>query len=187
MNRRENSGRRRAAFREPRRSILVVCGAKSTEPAYFDGLKRSRRNPAVTIKIKSKPADPATVVKYAADLGRRAGAEYDEIWCVVDVDEFDLDKAVATARQLDVCLAISNPCFEYWLLLHFEACTAPLTCYGEVEKRLLRHVPGYRKSALRFDDYAHGVDVAVDRARHPDAGHGRNPSSQVGLLVEKIG
>jgi len=187
MNRRENSGRRRAPFREPNRSILVVCGAKATEPAYFDGLKRSRRNPAVTIKIKSKPADPRDRREVRGRSRTPRPGEYDEIWCVVDVDEFDLDKAVAAARQLNVCLAISNPCFEYWLLLHFEACAAPLTCYGDVEKRLLRHVPGYRKSALRFDDYAHGVDVAVERARHPDAGHGRNPSSQVGLLVEKIG
>jgi hypothetical protein len=75
MNRRENSGRRRTPFREPHRSILVVCGARATEPAYFDGLKRSRRNPSLTIKIKAKPADPEAVVKYAADLGRRAGAE----------------------------------------------------------------------------------------------------------------
>ncbi|WP_328617639.1 RloB family protein [Amycolatopsis sp. NBC_00355] len=186
MNRRENSSRRRAPFREPHRSILVVCGAKATEPAYFDGLKRSRRNPAVTIKIKSKPADPSAVVKYAADLGRRAGAAYDDVWCVVDVDEFDLDKALTAARRLDVRLAISNPCFEYWLLLHFEACAAPLTCYGDVEKRLRRHVPGYHKSALRFDDFAHGVDKAVDRARRPDAGHACNPSTQVGLLVEQM-
>ncbi|MFJ1765539.1 RloB family protein [Amycolatopsis sp. NPDC088138] len=164
-----------------------MCGAKATEPAYFDGLKRSRRNPAITIKIKSKAADPAAVVKYAADLGSRAGAGYDEVWCVVDVDEFDLDKAVTAARQLDVRLAISNPCFEYWLLLHFEACAAPLTCYGDVEKRLLKHVPGYRKSALTFGDYVHGVAAAVERARHPEAGHTRNPSTQVGLLVEKIG
>jgi hypothetical protein len=85
-----------------------------------------------------------------------------------------------------VALAVSNPCFEYWLLLHFEACAAPLTCYGDVEKRLLKHVPGYRKAALRFEDYAGGVTAAVERARHPEAGHARNPSTQVGRLVEKI-
>ncbi|RSD10396.1 RloB family protein [Amycolatopsis eburnea] len=185
MTRRENSRRRRAPFRDPLLSILVVCGAAATEPAYFEGLKRFRRNPAVTVKIKAKPADPETVVRYAAGLASREAA-YDEVWCVVDVDEFDLDKAVETADRLQVNLAVSNPCFEYWLLLHFETCVAPLTCYGDVEKRLLRHVPAYRKSALRFDDYASGVEVAVERARHPDAGHGRNPSTQVGRLIEKI-
>jgi len=186
MSRRENSGRRRPAFREPRLSLLVVCGAKATEPAYFEGLKRARRNPAVTIKIKAKAADPEAVVRYAADLRDRADGMHDEVWCAVDVDEFDLAKALALAKRRHINLAISNPCFEFWLLLHFEACAAPLTCYGEVEKRLLKHVPGYRKSALRFDDYLAGIDAAVDRARHPAAGHVRNPSTQVGALVEKM-
>lgn len=101
-------------------------------------------------------------------------------------DEFDLEKAAATARRLRVELAVSNPCFEYWLLLHFEACAAPLVCYGDVEKRLRRHIPGYSKSGRRFDDYVSGVDLAVERARQPDAGHTRNPSTRVGLLVETI-
>ncbi|WP_318306523.1 RloB family protein [Amycolatopsis solani] len=186
MTRRENSDRRRPAFREQRLSLLVVCGAKATEPAYLEGLKRARRNPAVTVKVKVKAADPEAVVRYAAELSDRARGAHDEVWCVVDVDEFDLERAVVLARRLGVNLAVSNPCFEYWLLLHFEACAAPMNCYGDVEKRLLRHLPGYRKSALRFAHYEHGVDAAVRRSRHPEAGHARNPSTQVGLLVEKM-
>ncbi|WP_410654409.1 RloB family protein [Amycolatopsis sp. lyj-112] len=191
MTRRENSGRRRPAFREQRTSILVVCGAEATEPAYFEGLKRARRNPAVTIKIKAKRGAPETVVKYAAGMRDRAEGTHDEVWCVVDVDEFDLGKAVATAYRLDVNLAISNPCFEFWLLLHFEACSAPLICYGDVAKRLVKHVPGFSKAALRFTDYESGVESAVIRARkqnrEPGAEHGRNPSTGVWALVEKIG
>lgn len=190
MTRRENSGRRRPAFREQRTSILVVCGAEATEPAYFEGLKRARRNPAVTIKIKAKRGDPEAVVKYAAGMRDRAEGTHDEVWCVVDVDEFDLDKAVAAARRLRVNLAISNPCFEFWLLLHFEGCSAPLTCYGDVAKRLVKHVPEVSKSALRFSDYDHGVESAVLRAKkakvEPGAEHNLNPSTGVWALVEKI-
>lgn len=108
------------------------------------------------------------------------------MWCVVDVDEFDLTRALVLARQCGINLAISNPCFEYWLLLHFEACAAPMTRYAEVERRLRRHVPGYRKSALDFQDFAHGVDAAVNRACRDSAGHEINPSTQVGTLVAKI-
>lgn len=188
MTRRENSGRRRSAFREPRRSLLVVCGAAATEPVYFDGLKRDRRNPAITVKIKAKAADPEAVVKYAASVRDRAEGGHDEVWCVVDVDEFDLCKAVSAALRLRVNLAISNPCFEFWLLLHFEACAAPLTYYRDVKKRLLKHVPAYDKSALRFEDFAHGVDDAVERARCAEFGaeHERNPATGVWALVEKI-
>ncbi|GAA1943647.1 RloB family protein [Amycolatopsis minnesotensis] len=87
MTRRENSDRRRRAFREPRLSLLVVCGAAATEPAYFEGLKRIRRNPAVTVKIKAKAADPEAVVKYAAGMRDRAEGTHDEVWCVVDEHE----------------------------------------------------------------------------------------------------
>ncbi|WP_233225499.1 RloB family protein [Amycolatopsis sp. CA-126428] len=186
MTRRENSDRRRPAFREQRLSLLVVCGARATEPAYLEGLKRARRNPAVKVKVKVKAADPEAVVRYAAQLSDRTSGAHDEVWCVVDVDEFDLERAVVLARSLRVNLAVSNPCFEYWLLLHFEACAAPVKCYRDVERRLLRYVPGYSKSALRFAHDEPGVDAAVQRSRHPDAGHARNPSTQVGLLVEKM-
>ncbi|MFI9452356.1 RloB family protein [Amycolatopsis sp. NPDC052450] len=190
MTRRENSGRRRSAFREQRTSVLVVCGAEATEPGYFEGLKRARRNPAITVKIKAKRGDPDAVVKYAAGMRDRAEGTYDEVWCVVDVDEFDLDKAVATARRLRIDLAISNPCFEFWLLLHFEACSAPMTCYGDVAKRLVKHVPGFDKAALRFADYENGIEAAVLRAKkqngEPGGEHGRNPSTGVWVLVDKI-
>ncbi|QWF77061.1 RloB family protein [Amycolatopsis sp. CA-230715] len=188
MTRRENSDRRRRAFRAPRLSLLVVCGAAATEPAYFEGLKRARRNPAVTVKVKAKPGGPEGVVKYAAGMRDRAAGTHDEVWCVLDVDEYDLCKAVSAASRLKVNLAISNPCFEFWLLLHFEACAAPLTCYNDVEKRLRKHLPEYDKSALRFEDYAQGVDNAVERARGSGLGaeHERNPATGVWALVEKI-
>lgn len=104
MTRRENSGRRRPAFREQRTALLVVCGAEVTEPAYFEGLKRARRNPAVTVKIKARRGDPVSVVKYAAGMRDRAEGAHDEGWCVVDVDDFDLTPAVVLARRLRVNL-----------------------------------------------------------------------------------
>ncbi|ADJ48023.1 hypothetical protein AMES_6198 [Amycolatopsis mediterranei S699] len=167
-----------------------MCGAEATEPAYFQGLKQARRNPAVTIKLKAKPADPDTVVRHAAGLRDNAADTYDEVWCVVDVDEFDVAKAVVTARRVRVNLAISNPCFEYWLLLHFEACTAPLTCYSDVARRLRRHVPEYDKTALRFADYASGVDAAVERSLGRGhvltTEHEHNPATGVWALVKKV-
>ncbi|MGH3624474.1 MAG: RloB family protein, partial [Sciscionella sp.] len=90
-----------------------------------------------------------------------------------------------------VRLAISNPCFEYWLLLHFESCSAALSwCYAEVRKRLLRYVPEYDKSSLRFVDFASGVDTAVDRGRLRCGQLGTeycvNPSTGVWALVEQL-
>ncbi|MGW4485546.1 RloB family protein [Amycolatopsis sp. NPDC004368] len=93
---------------------------------------------------------------------------------------------LVVASRHGINLAISNPCFEYRLLLHFEACAAPMTRYVEVERRLREHVPGYRKSSLDLEDFARGVDDAVNRACADSADHEINPSTQVGTLVAKI-
>ena len=117
---------RRPPFREPRLRLLVVCGGKRTEPDYFRGLKSHLRNPAVQIRLKPKVGAPRDLVEHARKIAPDGGDEFDEVWCVVDSDEFDLKQAVALAAKLNVRLAVSNPCFELWLLLHHQDCEAPL-------------------------------------------------------------
>lgn len=190
MTRREASSHRRPPYRIQRQAILVVCGGVQTEPRYFDGLKQAYRNTAVNITIKKKGACPEDVMRYALKLRDQSGSAYDECWCVLDVDDFDLMPCLSLARKNLVNLAISNPCFEYWLLLHFEACSAPLARYHDAVKRLLKHVPHYEKSALKFADFSDGVVDAVERARRigcdPGTEHERNPSSGVWTLVENL-
>lgn len=188
MTRRENRRSRSAPIREERPQILIVCGGAATEPSYFRGLKKERRNPAVRVLVESKGVDPVSLVHFAAQKRDLMGC--DEVWCAVDVDEFDLSKALSAATRKGVNLAVSNSCFEYWLLLHFELCTAPLTCFGDVRRRLVKHLPRYDKSSLCFADFAPGVDEAVHRARSRceavGTEHTRNPSTGVWALVRQV-
>ena len=180
------SRQRRQAFREPRLRLLLVCGGERTEPTYFRGLKRHVRNPAVEIRVKSKGRAPKELVEYARFIAPIGADEFDEVWCVVDRDEFDLEAAVACAADLDVRLAVSNPCFELWLLLHHEDCTAELGDAKSVLRRLARKVPAYQKNELRFADFEKGVHDAVRRAERLDPSgrdHRRDPSSGVWRLV----
>ncbi|HTI22314.1 MAG TPA: RloB family protein [Kutzneria sp.] len=183
--RRENSSGRRAPFREPRTQILVLCGGTRTEPDYFEGLKRSRRNPAVQVKVLGKGIDPAQLVAHA----HRVGGAYDEVWCVVDTDEFDIARAMTLADQLDVRLAVSNPCFEVWLLLHFDDHKGVACSYRQLVPKLIRHVPGYDKCDLDFAQYDAGVADAVRRGERLDPSgreHTRNPSTGVWKLVRQV-
>ena len=187
--RRENSQRRRQGNREPADRILIVCGGVVTEPGYFEGLRRFHRNPAIKVVIKKKPVDPANLVQYAVTLRDNEADSFDDVWCVVDVDEFDLVPAVRLATRNNISLAVSNPCFETWLLLHFTNHTAPLTCYAEAERVLLRFVPDYGKTRLDFARYADGVGRAIERAEklaEPGREHVRNPASGVWPLVRKF-
>lgn len=131
----------------------------------------------------------AVVVDYARKFRDRTGDDYDQVWCVLDVDDFDFGEALAAARRSDINLAISNPCFELWLLLHHAGVTAAMQGASESLLRLKRVVPEYDKADLRFADFAEGIPDAVRRARllfNGDAPLGPNPSTGMWRLVSLI-
>jgi hypothetical protein len=133
--------------------------------------------------------DPRGVVDYALKYRDLAQDDYDQVWCVLDVDDFDFTKALLTAEREGINLAISNPCFEVWLLLHHREIAMPLSGAVAVMAMLKQAVPGYHKASLRFEDFADGVPTAVLRARRlsdVDATFGPNPSSGMWRLVELI-
>jgi hypothetical protein len=166
-----------------------MCGGVVTEPGYFNGLRQATRNPAVRVCVKKKGIDPTSLVDHAAAIRELDPDAFDEIWCVIDVDQFNLPDAIAVASNRGVRLAISNPCFEIWLLLHCADCTAPVGNPAEAVRRLKRHIPGYSKQELRFETFAPGVAEAIERARglgpHGEE-HLRNPSTGVWVVAQTI-
>jgi hypothetical protein len=84
--------RRRVAVRSVRKTLLVFCEGKRTEPEYLNALKLQpavREVAAVEIRVAqaSSGAVPLTLVSRAVDASSRAMNESDEIdefWCVYD-------------------------------------------------------------------------------------------------------
>lgn len=180
MTRRENSQRRSKRTVPPRRNnVLVVSGGQKTESQYFSGLRLARRAP---ITVKYKVDAPHNLVKYAAKLRDQYREEFQSVWCVVDVDNFDIAAAVKAADRARVNLAVSNPCFELWLLLHFADHRAHIADYRAARDLLDHHVPGYDKK-LDYAAFDPGVEQAVARAAllGPD-----NPATGVGRLVHSV-
>ena len=60
--------KRREAFKEARKSILIVCEGEETEPIYFKALKRRLRLIMVDVEIVGEGAAPITVVNSAIQL-----------------------------------------------------------------------------------------------------------------------
>ena len=90
------------------------------------------------------------------------------MWCVFDRDEHErFDEALSMARDNGFKLAVSNPCVELWLLLHFRESPGARHRH-DVQKMLGDHLPGYDKK-LDFDKLAHGVADATARAKRLDA------------------
>ena len=104
------------------------------------------------------------------------------MWCVVDVDDFDIGAATTLAQAEAVELAVSEPCFELWLLLHFADHKAYIANGRAACALLARHVPGYDKK-LDFGQFDEGVEEAIKRAKGLGPG---NPSTDVWRLVELL-
>jgi hypothetical protein len=166
-----------------------VCGSEKTEEYYLRGLRDSVGNRAVDVTLVNRPKDPLAVVSYAAKYPAISRRDFDEVWCVFDVDDFDTTPACSLAAAESIEVAVSNPCFEFWLLLHHEDHRGHLNTCSAAVIRLRRHLPNYDKTRLEFSDFASGVADACERAKRIDAGceaPRSNPSSGVWRLVETI-
>jgi hypothetical protein len=192
---------RRSSFREPRKRILILCEGIVTEPEYFDDFRREERNALVDVIIDDEGGSPKTLVERAAARKKEAekkakrfaddNLRYDEVWCVYDVDQHPkLSDANQQARDNGIELAVSNPCFELWLLLHFSDQNAHIE-RNKLVPFLRRQIPGYQKRAP-FDLLRKGYEGAVQRAKGlkkqciANGTEGSNPSTEVYRLTERI-
>lgn len=180
----ETDLRRRTSVREQRRTVLVVTNGQRTEVDYFDAV---RREPwvNVTLRVRFEGGAPRALVIRAATL--RNVNDYDNVWVVCDVDEFDVSSAIQDAKDTAVGLALSMPSFEVWLILHWTHRCPRFTNAAQANARLRRYVPTWDKSNLNFDDFRDGVMLAVERAKRLGEPPQANPSTGVWRLIECVG
>lgn len=200
MPQRRSSLRRRRPVREPRKRFLLFCEGEVTEPEYFRGWRRFLRNRLIEIEISPERGDPLRLVQRAVSAKAAAESQarqerdenllYDEVWCVLDVDNHArLRSARELANQNGIYVTVSEPCFELWGLLHYQDQWAYIEC-SAVQGALERHLPYYDKR-LEFDairpEYprARGRAIALDE-RRARTGSDSNPSTDVWRLVDGL-
>jgi hypothetical protein len=181
--------------------VLILCEGTVTEPGYLQDFGREQAVRLLDIEVDDSGGTPKTLVERAAERmrssrrrakrGRTSSDVYDEIWCVFDVDEHPrLAEAKQQARANGIGLAISNPCFELWVLLHFQDQTAYVE-RGAVQRACREHIPSYEKR-IPYDLIRDKYGDALKRASRLDHGHrqlqqeGENPSTAVPLLTERL-
>lgn len=104
------------------KSILIVCEGQ-TEKLYFESF------PVLGLKVKAidlEGQSKTKLVETTEKIIESSEFDYDEIWCVFDMDykngetEFaDFDNAINKAKQLGYKVAYSNDSFELWFYLHY--------------------------------------------------------------------
>ena len=190
---------RRRPYRSPslpRPRILVLFEGQKTERIYFSALKVEMRLPSVRV-LPTKVRGLRGLTK-AADEARLSDPGLDEIWCVLDHDgrEEEVRKFLVWHERAckrrggpKIEAVISDPCFEYWLLLHFEYTTRPFHRVGGCEqatRMLRRHVNDYRKGDRRFFDGLSGLRNAAVQNAERAAKAGPSPGTDIGRLIRRL-
>ena len=94
------------------------------------------------------------------------------------------------AQANDIKLAVSNPCIELWLWLHF-ADQPGMRHRHDLQGMMKQRIPDYNKH-VDYSDYADGYEAAHSRASRLDKDaeaaneEGRNPTTGMWRLTQSI-
>lgn len=164
LARQERKAARRASY--PR--ILIVSEGSKTEPLYFGDIRATYRLHSANVHVQPSQLGtaPVQVVEYARQLFKEGDLHksirplsFDQVFAVFDRDDHvSYVEALNLADSLDGKLkndakeyvsftaVASVPCFELWLLLHYEDIQHPIN-RNEVMDHLRQHIPSYAKGA----------------------------------------
>jgi hypothetical protein len=189
-------GREIREFRDDR--VFVVATDDTYAPEqYFKhlALRRVRVLVLPTERGESSPAHVVARLKAAYEVYANAHEvrERDEFWIFLDRDHHF--KGTHTPQTLEALrvgktagfeVAISNPCFELWLLLHHEEVLpdAELDNCAAVESSLRARLGSYNKTNILPGQFPLDlVETAIRRARALE----KSPDSPTALLPLPIG
>lgn len=210
----QHSLARKAPKREPYDRVLIVCEGSKTEPYYLRELIAHYQLSSANVEVHGEgDSTPSSVVGYAIELFK-AEPDYDRVFCVFDRDQHtDFDRAVQQvqgktlekypdnkktveekrADQARFEAITSIPCFEYWVLLHFEETTAAMPRYSDVRRRLraIKSMKDYDKAARDvFAKTCGQLDVALQRAdranRAARQANTDNPTTTMPVLIRYL-
>lgn len=161
---------RKPANRKKGKRHLIVTNGKVTETAYFKHLI-AESGVRGRVLVRTIEGDPLTVAKainkeLASDKGavtKKQGIdELSTVWLVVDADDFkNLRNTETELRKSGAQLCLSNPCFEVWLIDHFELCSDSLSVAKLCEERA-RKLGATKPTNSRRQSLAKCKDINVE-------------------------
>ena len=203
---------RKSGFRDCRLIIISTEGTR-TEKTYFEEMASPRyyHNPRVHVKVLDRLTNASSPHHIMAMLNafqkEFSLKKDDELWMVIDLDRWrnrELSTVAAQCQQKCYELAVSNPCFEFWLLLHVKSVSdyteeelqefeenqyvsPERTC---LEKELVNVLGSYNKARLNASAFLPFVDNAIQQAKvldtHPEHRWPNCLGTRVYRLAESI-
>ncbi|TBV02487.1 RloB family protein [Stutzerimonas kirkiae] len=180
------------------RLFIIACDDTYAPKQYFDGFEIPRVKVVVIPTIDGTSAAPHVLQR----LDSYEYEEEDQRWMLLDTDHYiqpnhapTFLQAITEARQKGIEVALSNPCFDFWLLLHHMNLgddLSRITDAKSVGVELRKVLGSFDKTNLSADDYplssvatacsvARAIDLATGGGDRPDG-----PTSRVYKLWEAI-
>lgn len=185
---------RQLGERRYRRLFVISVEGVVTEPQYFSIFNDFELVIHVDcLKCKNESSPIHVLQRMKKHLRETKLRNFDEAWLVVDKDQWtdeQLTKLHAWSQEQDnYGFALSNPKFEYWLLLHFEEGTN-ISSSRECSERLNRYLPEYQKGIdarkITQDMIYAAIRRAKERDNPPRSDWSRATGTTVYRLVERL-
>ena len=191
--------------RPPLPVIVVVCDDAKTAVSYLNILKRDVKR-QLTLTVVPSPsawaaADDilAEAVRQKASLQEQSArdeTDQESIWALVDLEQSaerreQAKSAKAKGEKIGISVALSDPCYDLWTLLHlvdtgeeFMDCSAVIARIEPLWKRQFGQSFGHKGQA-DYTKIMPFVQEAVERARRHHKAN--DPSwTEVYRLIEEI-
>lgn len=195
MSKKLRSFQRPLGERRYKKLFVVSVEGSKTEPQYFAIFNQPQS--IVLVKCLKRPSTDSSPIqvlkKMKSYLRKESLKKTDEAWIVVDKDDWTEDllkELLQWAKESENHgFALSNPNFEYWLLLHFEDGKG-IANSQECLTRLKRYLPSYKKDIDSRKITLKLIAKAIERAKQRDANQANDLpqmwSTTVYKLVERI-
>ena len=171
--------RHKQDFRDDR-LYIVACDDTYAPKQYFGAFKLSRLHIHV-VPTQDGTSSAEHVLKRLLEYKHEEG---DERWMLLDTDHYtrrehqkSFRRAIKEAEEKDVRVALSRPCFEFWLLLHHltrqNLGLQTLSTAKDAESLLRKTLGSYNKRRLKPDNFSlDKVPQAIIEGRAIDASVG---------------
>lgn len=156
--------------------MYIYCEGAKTEPSYISSyISEFASDKAKVLSIEpTRKNTPIQLVEEAIKKKEKCFSG-DEFWVVYDresVSKYSKENhkiALDKAKANGINVVISNVCFEFWILLHFEETTKTFSSYENLMnssnlKDYLKRV-GIRKYDKGSDELYHKINKGVAYAR----------------------
>lgn len=156
-------------------SLVVIASEDRFAVKQYFELFHSTRIQFHVLETDHGESSPQHVMARLEEyLDQYSVGEGDQFWLVCDTDHWiesnhiqNLVEVVKRCKQRDISVALSNPCFDLWLLLHFDEFPSATSLNSSQIGDLIRgKVANYNKTRvynLPFSDS--GIRDAIDRSR----------------------